>query len=47
MFGVIQKPKATWLRLQANGVPTIGRIDFTVKPDSLDLTSDLAFFDLA
>lgn len=46
VFGVVTKVQTQWLKLQANGEETIGRIDFTVKPDVLDVQQDAAFFEV-
>jgi hypothetical protein len=44
VFGVMLTAKTEWLKLQPNGEETIGRIDFTVKPDIIDASQDSAFF---
>jgi len=46
VFGVVTKSKTTWLRLQLNGEATLGRIEFTVKPDSLDFAQEVAFYEV-
>jgi hypothetical protein len=46
VFGVVFSVKTEWLKLQPNGEETIGRIDFTVKPDFLNSEQDAAFFEV-
>jgi hypothetical protein len=46
MFGIITSVRTTWLKMYKNGIPLLGRIDFTVKSDSIGSSNDLAFFEV-
>jgi hypothetical protein len=46
VFGVITSVRTTWLKMYKNGIPMIGRIDFTVKPDVLDSSQEVAFYEV-
>ena len=45
-FGFVKEVKVTWLKMQGNGEALIAKVDFTLKSDSVNSSSEKAFYEV-